>query len=302
MGLGFHEEPNVTSSGSARRARRNAALPDSPSDAARPAPSLSSTVVTRAATATKASKTAVAVKTPKSAAKPAAAKPAPANKPNGADAATPESSKRAPTRAREDKDRPLFEDIRFLGRLLGEVLREQEGDAVFDVVEAIRQTAVKFHREDDGEASQTLEKRLRQLTPEQTVSVVRAFSYFSHLANIAEDRHHNRRRRIHALAGSAPQAGTMAYAIEQMQAKSKGEEAKALLQKFFDDALIVPVLTAHPTEVQRKSILDAQHDIARLLAERDQEFARPASARTTNRCCAHASRRSGRRACCATRS
>ncbi|SAL72238.1 phosphoenolpyruvate carboxylase [Caballeronia choica] len=272
MGLGFHEEPNVTSSGSARRARRNAALPDSPSDASRPAPSLSSTVVTRAATATKASKTAVAVKTPKSAAKPAAVKPAAADKPNGADAAPAESSKRAPTRAREDKDRPLFEDIRFLGRLLGEVLREQEGDAVFDVVEAIRQTAVKFHREDDGEASQTLEKRLRQLTPEQTVSVVRAFSYFSHLANIAEDRHHNRRRRIHALAGSAPQAGTIAYAIEQMQAKSKGEETKGLLQKFFDDALIVPVLTAHPTEVQRKSILDAQHDIARLLAERDQEL------------------------------
>ena len=103
---------------------------------------------------------------------------------------------------------------------------------------------------------------------------MRAFSYFSHLANIAEDRHHNRRRRIHALAGSAPQAGTIAYAHRANAAKSKGKDAqtKSLLQKFFDDALIVPVLTAHPTEVQRKSILDAQHDIARLLAERDQEL------------------------------
>lgn len=177
---------------------------------------------------------------------------------------------KAGTRTRDDKDRPLFEDIRFLGRLLGDVVREQEGDTVFDVVETIRQTAVKFRREDDSEAAQTLEKKLRKLTPEQTVSVVRAFSYFSHLANIAEDRHHNRRRRIHALAGSAPQPGTVAYALDQL--KTTGNASKRLLQRFFDDALIVPVLTAHPTEVQRKSILDAQHDIARLLAERDQEL------------------------------
>nr|WP_276537927.1 phosphoenolpyruvate carboxylase [Burkholderia multivorans] len=181
-------------------------------------------------------------------------------------AATPNSG----GRTREDKDRPLFEDIRFLGRLLGDVVREQEGDTVFDVVETIRQTAVKFRREDDREAAQTLEKKLRKLTPEQTVSVVRAFSYFSHLANIAEDRHHNRRRRIHALAGSAPQPGTVAHALDKL--KTTGNASKRVLQRFFDDALIVPVLTAHPTEVQRKSILDAQHDIARRLAERDQEL------------------------------
>ncbi|MEA3119265.1 MAG: phosphoenolpyruvate carboxylase [Paraburkholderia sp.] len=172
------------------------------------------------------------------------------------------------SRGREDKDQPLFQDIRYLGRLLGDVVREQEGDAVFDVVETIRQHAVKFRREDDSSAAQALEKQLRALTPEQTVSVVRAFSYFSHLANIAEDRHHNRRRRIHALRGSAPQAGTIAYALERF-ALAGNIDGEAL-KRFFDEALIVPVLTAHPTEVQRKSILDAQHDIARLLAERDQ--------------------------------
>ncbi|RDU96571.1 phosphoenolpyruvate carboxylase [Trinickia dinghuensis] len=171
-------------------------------------------------------------------------------------------------RGREDKDQPLFQDIRYLGRLLGDVVREQEGDAVFDVVETIRQNAVKFRREDDTSAAQSLEKQLRRLTPEQSVSVVRAFSFFSHLANIAEDRHHNRRRRIHALAGSAPQAGTIAYALGRLALG--GNLDTATLKRFFDDALIVPVLTAHPTEVQRKSILDAQHDIARLLAERDQ--------------------------------
>ncbi|MBB3258875.1 phosphoenolpyruvate carboxylase [Paraburkholderia bannensis] len=171
-------------------------------------------------------------------------------------------------RARDDKDQPLFEDIRYLGRLLGEVLREQEGDAVFDVVETIRQTAVRFRREDDNAAALALEKQLRALSPEQTVSVVRAFSYFSHLANIAEDRHRNRRRRIHDLAGSAPQAGTIAHSLERLA--QAGAAATPVLQQFFNDALIVPVLTAHPTEVQRKSTLDSQHDIARLLAEREQ--------------------------------
>jgi phosphoenolpyruvate carboxylase len=173
-------------------------------------------------------------------------------------------------RTREDKDHPLFQDIRYLGRLLGDVLREQEGDAVFDVVETIRQTAVRFRREDDSAAAQTLDKKLRTLSPEQTVSVVRAFSYFSHLANIAEDRHRNRRHRIHALAGSTSQPGTMAHALERLV--EAGAAATPVLQQFFNDALIVPVLTAHPTEVQRKSILDAQHDVARLLAERDQEL------------------------------
>ncbi|CAN7468330.1 phosphoenolpyruvate carboxylase [Trinickia sp. LjRoot230] len=184
-------------------------------------------------------------------------------------AGTPAPSKPA-ARGREDKDQPLFQDIRYLGRLLGDVVREQEGDAVFDLVETIRQSAVKFRREDDHSAALSLEKQLRTLTPDQTVSVVRAFSYFSHLANIAEDRHHNRRRRIHALGGSAPKAGTIAYALERFALA--GTVEPAALKRFFDDALIVPVLTAHPTEVQRKSILDAQHDIARLLAERDQQL------------------------------
>ncbi|WP_175886082.1 phosphoenolpyruvate carboxylase [Burkholderia sp. BCC0044] len=246
----------MKSSGSARTARRNAALPSpdaSPDTVATAANG-------RAKTATK--PTATKPKDPIRQTKPTT---------KAADAAARKAvAPKAGTRTRDDKDRPLFEDIRFLGRLLGDVVREQEGDTVFDVVETIRQTAVKFRREDDSEAAQTLEKKLRKLTPEQTVSVVRAFSYFSHLANIAEDRHHNRRRRIHALAGSAPQPGTVAYALDQL--KTTGNASKRLLQRFFDDALIVPVLTAHPTEVQRKSILDAQHDIARLLAERDQEL------------------------------
>ena len=165
-----------------------------------------------------------------------------------------------------DKDAPLKEDIRLLGRLLGDVLREQEGDAVFDVVETIRQTSVRFRREEDADAALALDAMLKQLTREQTNSVVRAFSYFSHLANIAEDQHHIRRRRAHLLAGSAAQKGSVGYALKKLRAAGV---ARATVDTFFREALIAPVLTAHPTEVQRKSILDAEHDIARLLAERD---------------------------------
>ncbi len=168
--------------------------------------------------------------------------------------------------AAADKDAPLKEDIRLLGRLLGDVLRQHEGDAVFEIVETIRQTAVRFRRESDLEAGADLDRLLKKLTRDQSNSVVRAFSYFSHLANIAEDQHHNRRRRAHLLAGSGPQAGSIATALTRLD--EAGVSGKAV-QRFFDDALVSPVLTAHPTEVQRKSILDAGREIARLLALRD---------------------------------
>jgi len=165
-----------------------------------------------------------------------------------------------------DKDAPLKEDIRLLGRLLGDVLRDQEGEEVFAVVETIRQTAVRFRREADAGAAKELDGMLKILTREQTISVVRAFSYFSHLANIAEDQHHIRRRRAHLLAGSNAQKGSINFALCKLKEAGVSEQT---VGKFFDQALIAPVLTAHPTEVQRKSILDAEHDIARLLAERD---------------------------------
>ncbi|HYD55895.1 MAG TPA: phosphoenolpyruvate carboxylase [Burkholderiales bacterium] len=177
-----------------------------------------------------------------------------------------------------DKDAPLKEDIRLLGRLLGNVLREQEGEAVFQVVETIRQTAVRFRRESDPQSGTDLNKMLRKLTRDQTITVVRAFSYFSHLANIAEDQHHNRRRRAHLLAGSAPQQGSIAYALSRLD---DAGVSGAAVRGFFREALVSPVLTAHPTEVQRKSILDAEREIARLLAERDHPLTPKELARNT---------------------
>src|SRR6476646_495156 len=112
-----------------------------------------------------------------------------------------------------DKDRPLRDDIRLLGRLLGDTVREQQGEAVFGVVERIRQTSVRFHRSEDIAARRELEATLNSLSRGHAIQVIRAYSFFSHLANIAEDQHHIRRTRAHALADSAPRAGTMAHAM-----------------------------------------------------------------------------------------
>src|SRR5260370_37408032 len=89
-----------------------------------------------------------------------------------------------------DKDLPLRNDIRLLGRILGDTVREQEGSGVFDIVERIRQSSIRFHRDNDVSARRELEAILDSLTADQTLMIVRAFSYFSHLATIAEDAPH----------------------------------------------------------------------------------------------------------------
>src|SRR6185436_16829402 len=123
-----------------------------------------------------------------------------------------------------DKDQPLKDDIRLLGRILGDTLREQEGEDTFQLIERIRQTAIRFRKEGDLQARTELETILAQLSPADTVSVVRAFTYFSQLANIAEDLHRNRRRRMHQAAGSPPQQGSIELAL--MRAADAGVAAE----------------------------------------------------------------------------
>ncbi|MCL2657495.1 MAG: phosphoenolpyruvate carboxylase [Betaproteobacteria bacterium] len=167
----------------------------------------------------------------------------------------------------QDKDLPLKEDIRLLGRILGDTVRAQEGEALFDLIEHIRQTSIRFHRDDDITARRELEATLDSLSRDQTNQVVRAFSYFSHLANIAEDRHHIRRSRAHLIAGSAPREGTLKRAIASALAAGVTRQQ---ITDFFHDAFVGPVLTAHPTEVSRKSILSCQIQVAHLLDARDR--------------------------------
>src|SRR5258707_15006623 len=94
-----------------------------------------------------------------------------------------------------EEDARLRNDIRLLGRILGDTVRDQEGADVFDLVERIRQTSIRFHRDDDRPARRELEIILDSMSTGETVRIVRAFSYFSHLANIAEDQNNIRQMR-----------------------------------------------------------------------------------------------------------
>src|SRR5262249_17017102 len=166
-----------------------------------------------------------------------------------------------------DKDLPLRDDIRLLGRILGDTVRSQEGEPVFAIVEQIRRTSIRFHREEDEAARHELEATLNSLSHAQNIQIIRAFSYFSQLANIAEDQHHMRRTRAHALAASGPREGTMAHALARAR---DADISHSRLQDFFTSAIVCPVLTAHPTEVRRKSTIDREMEVAQLLAERDR--------------------------------
>ena len=169
------------------------------------------------------------------------------------------------TRRTRDNERPLVEDIRLLGRVLGDVIREQEGVAAYELIEQTRLLSVAFRRDADHEADKALKKLLKGLSGDQTVSVIRAFTYFSHLANLAEDRHHIRRRAIHERAGDT-QEGSIEVALARL--RWAGIAPQTIVQTLAH-SFLSPVLTAHPTEVQRKSILDAERDIAQLLTARD---------------------------------
>jgi phosphoenolpyruvate carboxylase len=164
-------------------------------------------------------------------------------------------------------DRRLRDDIRLLGRLLGDTVRAQEGDAIYDLVETIRQTSIRFHRDGDEAARHELETILARLTPAQSVQIVRAYSYFSHLSNIAEDQQLIRGLRAQAMAAVAPQPGTLACAFERARAAGLG---RLELRRFIDEAVMSPVLTAHPTEVRRKSTMTRELAIATLLDRRDR--------------------------------
>ncbi|OSJ07567.1 phosphoenolpyruvate carboxylase [Bradyrhizobium canariense] len=162
-----------------------------------------------------------------------------------------------------EADARMRDDIRLLGRILGDTVRDQEGPELFDLVERIRQTSIRFHRDEDRLARRELEQILDSMSTSETVRIVRAFSYFSHLANIAEDQNNIRQMRANKGGGSGVLAETLAHA----RAAGIGADA---LRNFFKSALVSPVLTAHPTEVRRKSTMDREMEVASLLDRRER--------------------------------
>ncbi len=151
------------------------------------------------------------------------------------------------------------ERIRLLGRILGEVILEKEGQTTFDAIEAIRQAAIKHHIDNTQHTAQILDQLLRQLDTDQAIALARAFSYFKHLLNIAED------LALHHEIATAQDQKTSATLASSLHKFKQAEMSLEVVTQFFEGALISPVLTAHPTEVQRRSLLSTERDIAELL-------------------------------------
>jgi phosphoenolpyruvate carboxylase len=146
-------------------------------------------------------------------------------------------------------------DIRYLGKLLGDVIRAYGGSELFERIEYIRARSVDRHRGISDAAA--MDRGLEALSLDDTLAFVRSFMLFSMLANLAEDRQ-----------GSGSRPGEdVAAALERLAAKGIAPDQAAQL---LDRTLIVPVLTAHPTEVMRKSMIDHRNRIAELMRLRDQ--------------------------------
>src|SRR5688500_8074530 len=159
--------------------------------------------------------------------------------------------------AAELKEAPLRHDVRSLGRLLGEVIREQEGDAIFAAVEELRHLAIR-HREIEGdrvsppagpddEPMRRAEQRVDAMAVADAYRLTRAFAIYFELTNLAETNHRKRRRRATALhADQAPQPGTFRGTLIRL--RDAGLDLPAVLQQLARVS-VVPVFTAHPTEV-----------------------------------------------------
>jgi len=148
--------------------------------------------------------------------------------------------------------------MRYLGRLLGTVIRTQEGEAEFDRIEGVRAASVAAHRERSATAASALSDRLGRLDLDATLRFVRGFLLFSLLANLSEDR------------GAPPptEDTRLTGALATLAAAGIDRDA---VRSLLDGALIAPVLTAHPTEVRRKSMIDRETAIAVLLDTADSE-------------------------------
>ena len=168
-----------------------------------------------------------------------------------------------PERADKSPPSELRARVRVLGKVLGDVIKSQDGMTLFERIEDIRKTSVAFHRDGGAANAALLEERLRSLDLKETVRFAHSFACFLQITNIAED--YIERRRM--LKGGRTREDSLAGAI--LSLASDGVEREAVSQ-LLQTALIAPVITAHPTEVRRKSVLDRAGAIAAALAAWEQ--------------------------------
>jgi phosphoenolpyruvate carboxylase len=163
-----------------------------------------------------------------------------------------------------EKDLPLRADVSLMGQLLGETLVEQHGEDLLRQVEAIRTAAITL-REQASPDPLELENLLSSLDTEAVQRIVKAFSTYLRLANLAERTHRIRRRREYQKGKAAAQAGSLESVIDQLAAEGVAPEA---LSGLLETLRIRPVFTAHPTEATRRSFLEKEYSIIHRLAER----------------------------------
>ncbi len=164
------------------------------------------------------------------------------------------------TRVGREATEPMRDDIRLLGTILGDTVREQNGDAVFDLVERARIASFKVRRSEIERAE--VAEMFAGIDIHQAIPVIRAFSHFALLANVAEDIHRERRRAIHVEAGDPPQDSSLAATYLKLEA---ADLDSATVAEALTGALVSPVITAHPTETRRRTVFDTQHRITQLM-------------------------------------
>lgn len=163
------------------------------------------------------------------------------------------------------KLRPLHEEVRFLGACLGKVLIAEEGPAFFELVEFVRKSAIQLRNRYQASLEEKLIKKMRSLSLADLMKLIRAFTIYFQLVNLAEEKHRIRRKRHYETEGM-PQPGSLEGIVAAIH---RAGIPFAHVQKILDDFAIELVLTAHPTEAQRRSILEKIFSIDGLLFERE---------------------------------
>ncbi len=164
------------------------------------------------------------------------------------------------------KDTPLHRDIRELGAILGRVLIEQEGREFFDLEEQLRSLTKSLRSNFSEEAKEEIERLIQSLDTARAARIVRAFLFYSHLSNTADEIHRIRRQRAHAITDGTPQRGSMEEAIIELSSNGKDKE---FVLDILNSMKVVPVFTAHPTEATRQTVMRKILDISELLLRRE---------------------------------
>lgn len=171
-----------------------------------------------------------------------------------------------------EKLKPLHEEVRYLGKCLGRVLMAQEGKGFFQLVESIRKDAIELRRRYSASLEAKLLKKIRSLNDAKLMKVMRAFTIYFQLVNLAEDMHRIRRKRAYESEEDRVQPGSLEDIVEKIE---RARLSFGKVKKLLSELSIELVLTAHPTEAQRRSILEKIFGLTRLLFAREHHRLTP---------------------------